>query len=91
MNRNQLADLDLRAGVPAATRSLLRRAKGLDLLEPINDAEQVTKLEHLHYRPGPYESSAGFDLEAGIDQCHVILVTERVNYPIAGYPEAYDA
>ena len=90
MNRNKLADLDRRAAVPALTIALLRRARGLDLIhKPEDQAKYVTKTEHFHYRPGLYESSAGYDFEADLDNCHVILVTEDVNYPVQGYPEAY--
>ena len=91
MNRNKLADLDRRAAVPALTIALLRRCGGLDLIhKPEDQAQYVTKTEHFHYRPGLYESSAGYDIDADIDNCHVILVTEDVNYPVQGYPEAYD-
>lgn len=91
MNRNKLADLDRRATVPELTIALLRRARGLDLIhKPEEQAQYVTKTEHLGYRPGLYESSAGYDYDADIDNCHVILVTEEVNYPVQGYPEAYD-
>ena len=91
MNRNKLADLDRRAAVPALTIALLRRACGLDLIhKPEDQAQYVTKTEHFGYRPGLYESSAGYDIDADIDNCHVILVTEDVNYPVQGYPEAYD-
>ena len=91
MNRNKLADLDRRAAIPGLITSLLRRARGLDLIhKPEDQAQYVTKTEHLGYRPGLYESSAGYDYDADLDNCHVILVTEEVNYPVQGYPEAYD-
>lgn len=89
VSRQALRDLDLRASVPDITQDLLRRAEGLDLLYPDANAEQVTKLEHLSYKLKPGESDAGIDFDAPIDQCRVVLVTEKVNYPIAGYPEAY--
>ena len=90
MNRNKLADLDRRAAVPALTIALLSRALGLGLIhKPEDQAQYVTKTEHLGYRPGLYESSAGYDFDADLDNCHVILVTEDVNYPVQGYPEAY--
>lgn len=91
MNRNKLADLDRRAAVPELTIALLLRARGLDLVHrPEDQAKYVTKTEPLGYRPGLYETSAGYDVDADIDNCHVILVTEDVNYPVQGYPEAYD-
>lgn len=91
MNRNKLADLDRRAAVPELTIALLRRARGLDLIhKPEDQAKYVTKTEAYFYTPGVYESSAGYDFEADLDKCHVILVTEDVNYPVQGYPEAYD-
>lgn len=81
MNRNKLADLDRRAAVPELTIALLLRARGLDLVHrPEDQAKYVTKTE----------PSAGYDFDADIDNCHVILVTEDVNYPVQGYPEAYD-
>lgn len=89
VTRNALNDLDKRAAVPASVRNLLRRAKGLDLLEPAVDANYVTELKPLGYKLKHNETFAGYDFEADVDHCMVVLVCESVNYPIEGYPEAY--
>lgn len=90
LTREDLKNLDRRAAVPSNVRALLRRAIGLEILEPEDDAEYITKTEHLHYPLGRGETFAGYDFDADIDNCKVVLVCEDVNYPVAGYPEAYD-
>src|SRR5690606_7090555 len=89
LTNEDLKNLDRRAAVPAITRTLLRRAVGLELLEPTDDAELVTELKPMRYQLKRGETFAGYDFEADIEHCKVVLVTEEVNYPIAGYPEAY--
>ena len=65
MNRNKLADLDRRAAVPALTLALLSRCDGLDLIhKPEDQAQYVTKTEHLGYRPGALPATEAANLPA---------------------------
>lgn len=88
VNRNTLSDLNLRDGVSLGMLALLSRARGLDLLQPQEYAEEHTELREYYEPLGIGESNAGIDLMHGKMQ-RVVLVIDTINYPVAGYPPAY--
>jgi len=94
LNPQQRKDLNLRDGVSVPMLDLLGRAVGLDLRRPFEYVEQHTEYRELHERLGPDETFQGFHFDGGkgadsTDMKAVVLVTNGINYPEPGYPEAY--
>lgn len=94
MNKPTQQDLKNQArrdGVHPKVVSLLRRAVGLDLLD---GSQQVTEvLDAVAWRsplsPGQRVVDYTVNDKGTVDQ--TVCTIEQVNYPIAGYPEAYPA
>lgn len=88
VNRVSLSHLELRLAVPRGILGLLRRAQGLELLSPEDDAEEIVD-ERTEYGPlAAGETHLGFRAPAS-GPVRLVHCVQRVNYPIAGYPEAY--
>lgn len=91
VNQQSLRHLDQRMAVHPHVMELLGRARGLSLLPLDRAAEEVTELRHPSAPLGMGETNQGVDFTSSDtgDLLRVVLVTKHVNYPIAGYPEAY--
>ena len=91
MNNEKRKHLAIRDRVSDNVLVLLSRAEGLELLDHTAGLVQYVKAVHPAYRLQRDEQFAGYDVFAeDINEAKHVLVTEDIEYPIAGFPEAYD-